>query len=110
VSILSDLFPPIYMIILTFNSIYFSNQSYGIPVIVACISAVLRWFTDAACSAQVCRATSNFLSHTHAVGWFFLAILAVTKFQQIKDASIRTKKAIELMMASSGTQQSRSAK
>lgn len=81
----------------------FSLRRYGIPIIVASVSAILRWFTDAACSAQVCRTTSDFLSHTHAVGWFFLVILGVTKFQQIKEASVRAKQAVEFFM-SSGTQ------
>jgi atlastin len=77
-------------------------ETYGLPVILAIFSATFRWLMDTVCSAKVCRSTSEFLSHTHAVGWIFLALVAVTKFQQLKEMAIRVKKAVDLMSDAAG--------
>jgi hypothetical protein len=71
---------------------------------------MMRWFTDLMCTAEVCRSTSDFLSHIHATGWFFIAILAVTKFQQIKEATLRTKDAVEFLLKSGRQPQNSKAK
>jgi atlastin len=82
---------------LTLFPIICLTNSYIIPVAVAMISAILRWFTDKACSAYVCRATSEVLHHTSLVVLIFLSIVAATKFKQIKDAAARLKRAAQVV-------------
>jgi atlastin len=53
------------------------------PVLIGVVSYLIRWFTDMACTATVCQATSNFFGHASQVVFSFLAILAATRFQQI---------------------------
>ena len=74
--------------------------SYIIPASVGVVSYVLRWFTDMTCSATVCKTSSQFLSHTYAVVWCFLLIIALTKFQLIKASAGRMIKALEILMDS----------
>lgn len=70
-------------------------------MIIAVFAIALQKITDSVCTATVCRATSNFLMHTHATGWFFLAILSLTKFQQIKAAILHAKTTIEFFVNNS---------
>jgi hypothetical protein len=51
----------------------------------ALLSFVIRWFTDATCSATVCRAASELFSHIYIVVIIFLIIVAGTKAQQIRE-------------------------
>jgi hypothetical protein len=47
--------------------------------------------------SQICRASSDLFSHVYAVVFCFLAILALTKVQQIKETLKRFQKAYEVM-------------
>ena len=64
---------------------------------VAVVSFTFRWFTDATCSATVCRATSELLSHIYIVVFIFLGIVAATKVKQIKDLFSRVQQAVAVM-------------
>lgn len=63
----------------------------------AVFSYFIRWFTDATCSATVCRAASEVFSHVYIVVFLFLVIVASTKAKQIKDALQRAKTMFEMM-------------
>lgn len=75
-------------------------EVYFFPVIVAAVSYIIRWFTDLTCSAQVCRATSELLSHIYIVVFLFLCIIAMTKAQQIKVYCTRIYNTLHVMMDS----------
>jgi atlastin len=74
-----------------------NTRSYVLPGVFALGSFVARWFTDATCSATVCRATSELLSHVYVVVVIFLGIVAATKAKQIKDLFSRFYKAVSVM-------------
>lgn len=94
---------------LPFLSSYFTTElydSYFFPVLVALVSYISRWITDATCSANVCRATSELLSHIYIVVFLFLCIIAMTKAQQIKALCTRIYNTLQIVMnadSSSGT-------
>jgi hypothetical protein len=71
--------------------------SYFFPILIAVVSFVARWLTDATCSATVCRATSNLLSHLYLGVVAFLGFIAATKAKQIKDLFLRVQQAISVM-------------
>jgi hypothetical protein len=73
-------------------------RSYIIPILLGLFSYIVRWLTDLTCSASVCKASSEVLSHTYAVVWSFLFIIALTKFKHIKDTAGRLGKALEILM------------
>lgn len=70
---------------------------YVAPAGVAIVSYTARLVTDATCSVNVCRSASEVFSHVYIVVAIFIAIVAGTKFKQIKDAFKRFKKALEVM-------------
>jgi hypothetical protein len=74
--------------------------SYIIPLSVGVVSYGARWVTDLTCSATVCKASSEVLSHTYAVVWSFLFIIALTKLQLIKEYTGRLLKAMGILMNS----------
>lgn len=73
-------------------------NSYFFPVLVALVSYVTRWITDVTCSASVCRATSELLSHIYIVVFLFLCIIAITKAQQIKALCTRIYNTLHIVM------------
>jgi len=79
------------------NSLFLLCCSYFLPVILAVFAYVVRWFTDATCSATVCRAASEVFSHIYIVVFLFLVIVASTKAKQIKDVLKRAKTMVEVM-------------
>lgn len=66
---------------------------------VALAAFILRWIADTTCSpySQVCRTSSDFLSHIYAVVICFLMIVGATKAKQIKDLVHRLKAAFEAL-------------
>ena len=74
-----------------------STDSYLLPILIALVSFIVRWFTDATCGAKACRAASEVLSHVYIVVFLFLAIVAATKAKQIKDVFKRLRTAVEVM-------------
>lgn len=80
--------------------------SYALPLTVALVAFILRWIADMTCSpySQVCRKSSDLLSHIYAVVVIFLVIVAATKAKQIKDLVNKVKAAFE-MMNSDGNKQ-----
>jgi atlastin len=74
-------------------------ETYLIPLAIAAVSAILRWFTDLTCSSHsaTCRASSEVLHHIYMVVFFFLLIVGATKAQQIKQILTRFRTALEVM-------------
>eukprot|EP00934_Nitzschia_sp_Nitz4_P008245 Nitzschia sp. Nitz4//scaffold42_size132992//87720//89495//NITZ4_003408-RA/size132992-processed-gene-0.16-mRNA-1//1//CDS//3329551745//8235//frame0 len=79
-------------------------EVYALPLTVALIAFVLRWIADSTCSpySQVCRKSSDFLSHVYAVVVIFLMIVGATKAKQIKDLFQKIKAALEVMSVDAG--------
>jgi hypothetical protein len=97
VSTLTDyLFSLLSFYLLCFNT--GNVNSYFFPVLVALVSYISRWITDVTCSAKVCRATSELLSHIYIVVFLFLCIIAMTKAQQIKALCTRIYNTLHIMM------------
>lgn len=78
---------------------FFLYHSYILPVAIATISVVLQWITDMTCApySQICQASSDLFSHIYSVVFFFMIILAATKFQQVKEVAKRFHSAYEVM-------------
>jgi len=74
---------------------------YLLPMIVACLSYILRWLADFTCSgwSQTCAASSELLSHIYMVVFFFLVIVASTKAKQVTDLLDRVKAAYRMLTA-----------
>jgi atlastin len=74
-------------------------------MLIAFMSYVLRKIADLTCSewSQVCRASSDMLSHIYSVVVIFLLIVAATKAQQISAVLRKVKTAIEVMASDGGT-------
>eukprot|EP00559_Dactyliosolen_fragilissimus_P009026 CAMPEP_0184865574 /NCGR_PEP_ID=MMETSP0580-20130426/18523_1 /TAXON_ID=1118495 /ORGANISM="Dactyliosolen fragilissimus" /LENGTH=660 /DNA_ID=CAMNT_0027364843 /DNA_START=41 /DNA_END=2023 /DNA_ORIENTATION=+ len=83
-------------------------EIYIVPMVIAFVSMMLRWVADSTCSewSMTCKAGSDVLSHVYQVVFFFMLIVAFTKGKQVKDATLRMKKAFEVM--NSGDQLSQS--
>ena len=81
--------------------------SYALPLTVALVAFILRWIADTTCSpySQVCRNSSDFLSHVYAVVVIFLLIVGATKAKQIKDLVNKFKTAFEVMNSSGNSKQ-----
>jgi len=79
-------------------------ETYMLPLLVAFVSFILRWFADFTCSSwsETCRASSDFLSHIYMVVFFFLAIVASTKAKQISDVFDRLRATANLIMDGNG--------
>jgi len=75
-------------------------ETYMLPLLVALVSFILRWFADFTCSSwsETCRASSDILSHIYMVVFFFLAIVASTKAKQISDLFDRVRATANLIM------------
>ncbi|KAL7578180.1 hypothetical protein ACA910_012613 [Epithemia clementina (nom. ined.)] len=73
-------------------------ETWLVPMAMAFVAYILRWLTDMTCSpySQMCKASSEVLSHTYAVVFCFMAILAATKMKQIQELSSRVMKALEI--------------
>lgn len=73
-------------------------ETYLLPMVVACMSYILRWLADFTCSewSQTCRASSELLSHIYMVVFFFLVIVASTKAKQISEMLDRVKAAYRM--------------
>jgi atlastin len=80
--------------------------SYALPLSVAFAAFILRWIADMTCSpySQICRTSSEFLSHIYAVVIIFLLIVGATKAKQIKDLINKVKAAFEMMNSDGGKQ------
>jgi hypothetical protein len=76
------------------------SPRYAIPISIALIAYLLRWMADWSCSpySQMCRNTSDFLSHIYAVVVCFLLIVVMTKAKQVKELVDRLKGAIQLVV------------
>lgn len=74
--------------------------SYIIPMTVAALSLILRWFADNTCSSwsQTCKASSDALSHLYQVVFFFLLIIAATKMKQMQTFWSRLKNALDALL------------
>jgi len=72
---------------------------YLLPMVVACMSYILRWIADFTCSgwSQTCAASSELLSHLYMVVFFFLVIVASTKAKQVSDLLDRVKTAYRML-------------
>jgi atlastin len=70
-----------------------------VPLTVALVAFVLRWFADATCSlySQVCEQSSDFLSHVYDVVVFFMIIIGTTKAKQVKELVEKIQGAIRLL-------------
>jgi hypothetical protein len=91
-------------------SLHFSlvvRYRYAIPISVAFMAYMLRWMADWTCSpySQMCRNTSEFLSHIYAVVVCFLVIIVMTKAKQVKELFDRLKGAIQLVINDSSGKQ-----
>ena len=75
-------------------------ETWLLPMAMAFLAYILRWFTDMTCSpySQVCKASSEVLSHAYAVVFCFLAILAATKLKQIQELWQRFYAALEILL------------
>ena len=75
-------------------------ETWLLPMAMAFAAYILRWLTDMTCSpySQVCKAGSEILSHTYAVVFCFLAILAATKMKQIQELWTKVMKALEVFL------------
>jgi len=62
-------------------------EIYIVPMTLALISFVLRWFADFSCSSwsHTCRRSSEFLSEVYTVVFLFILIIATTKAKLIKE-------------------------
>jgi len=69
-----------------------------LPLSIAFISYLAQWVTDLTCAHSVCKAGSDLFAHTFGVVMWFLAILACTKMQQIKQSTSRIKAAYDMFM------------
>jgi len=79
-------------------------ETYALPLAIALVAFILRWIADMTCSSysQVCRKSSDFLSHIYAVVVIFLMIVGGTKAKQIKDLVNKMKTAFEVMSSDGG--------
>mmetsp|Transcript_891 Transcript_891/g.1180 ORF Transcript_891/g.1180 Transcript_891/m.1180 type:complete len:584 (-) Transcript_891:1038-2789(-) len=75
-------------------------ETYLIPMAMAFFAYILRIMTDFTCSpySDVCKAGSEVLSHTYAVVFCFMLILAATKMKQIQEMMSRLKAALQLVL------------
>jgi atlastin len=67
---------------------------------VALIAFILRWIADATCSpySNVCRKSSDLLSHIYAVVMIFLLIVGATKAKQVKELFDKVKSALQVLL------------
>eukprot|EP00980_Cylindrotheca_fusiformis_P031089 scaffold25815_cov147-Cylindrotheca_fusiformis.AAC.1 len=74
-------------------------ETYVVPLTVALVSFILRFFADNTCSpySGVCKKSSEFLSHVYAVVVCFMLIVALTKAQQVRELIVRIKAAAQVM-------------
>lgn len=75
-------------------------EVYFLPMLIAFAAYILRHLTDFTCSpySDICKASSEVLSHTYAVVFFFLAIIAATKARQIQEWAGKFQAALSLVL------------
>ncbi|KAG7357469.1 guanylate-binding protein [Nitzschia inconspicua] len=81
-------------------------ETYAIPLSVAAAAYILRAVADFSCSpySQMCRNTSELLSHIYAVVVCFLVIVGFTKAKQVKELYDRIVGAFKLVVNDGGKQ------
>jgi atlastin len=89
---------PTHPTIVLFLSPFFSRGSYIATLAIVGISWFVKGFLDMTCGHDICVTTSEKFKDFMYAGLCFLAILVLTKFQQLKEASNRISQALQLIL------------
>jgi hypothetical protein len=94
----------------TLFSRYYVCNSYIATLAVVGISWIVKGFIDMTCGHNICVTTAEKFKDFMYAGLCFLAILVLTKFQQLKEAWGRIAQALQVMQAQQPTNNNNSNK